>query len=47
MRFKSGALGVVHATTTAYPGFPERIELIGTRGTALLEGTSLKIAIAG
>jgi UDP-N-acetyl-2-amino-2-deoxyglucuronate dehydrogenase len=43
VRFKSGALGVVHATTTAYPGFPERIELIGTRGTALLEGTSLKM----
>ena len=43
VRFKSGALGVVHATTAAYPGFPERIELIGTRGTALLEGTSLKV----
>ena len=43
VRFKSGALGVVHATTTAYPGFPERIELIGARGTALLEGTSLKM----
>ena len=47
VRFKSGALGVVHATTTAYPGFPERIELIGTQGTALLEGTSLKINIQG
>jgi UDP-N-acetyl-2-amino-2-deoxyglucuronate dehydrogenase len=43
VRFKSGALGVVHATTAAYPGFPERIELIGTNGTALLEGTSLRI----
>ena len=30
---------------TAYPGSPERIELIGTRGTALLEGTSLKMQI--
>ena len=47
VRFKSGALGVVHATTTAYPGFPERIELIGTRGTALLEGTSLKLELQG
>jgi predicted dehydrogenase len=45
VRFKSGALGVVHATTAAYPGFPERIELIGTRGTAMLEGTSLRIQI--
>src|SRR6184192_3914141 len=43
LRFKNGALGVVHATTAAYPGFPERIELIGTEGTALLEGTSLRI----
>ena len=43
VRFLSGALGAVHATTTAYPGFPERIELIGTEGTALLEGTSLQM----
>jgi UDP-N-acetyl-2-amino-2-deoxyglucuronate dehydrogenase len=45
LRFKNGALGTVHATTSAYPGFPERIELIGTRGTAQLEGTSLKMQI--
>jgi len=43
VRFKNGAIGVVHATTTAYPGFAERIELIGTQGTAALEGTSLKM----
>ena len=42
LRFESGALGVVHATTTAYPGYPERIELIGTQGTAVLEGTALR-----
>ena len=41
LKFKSGALGTVLATTAAYPGFPERIELIATKGTALLEGTSL------
>jgi predicted dehydrogenase len=46
IRFKNGALGVVHATTTAYPGFAERIELIGTRGSAMLEGTSLKAQFA-
>jgi UDP-N-acetyl-2-amino-2-deoxyglucuronate dehydrogenase len=46
VRFESGALGVVHATTAAYPGFPERIELIGTQGTALLEGTSLKMSFS-
>jgi UDP-N-acetyl-2-amino-2-deoxyglucuronate dehydrogenase len=43
VKFRSGALGVIHATTAAYPGFAERIELIGTGGTALLEGTSLKV----
>ena len=43
VRFKSGARGVVHATTSAYPGFAERIELTGTKGTALLEGTSLQM----
>src|SRR5207237_2203120 len=42
VRFQSGALGVVHATTTAYPGYPERIELIGAQGSALLEGTALR-----
>ena len=46
LRFKNGALGVVHATTTAYPGFPERIELIGTEGSALLEGTALRAQFA-
>jgi UDP-N-acetyl-2-amino-2-deoxyglucuronate dehydrogenase len=46
VRFKSGALGVVHATTAAYPGFAERIELIGATGSALLEGTSLKMQFA-
>ena len=45
VEFKNGAIGTVHATTTAYPGFPERIELIGTKGTAVLEGPSLKIQL--
>jgi UDP-N-acetyl-2-amino-2-deoxyglucuronate dehydrogenase len=42
VRWKSGALGVVHATKAAYPGFAERIELIGTHGTALLQATELR-----
>jgi UDP-N-acetyl-2-amino-2-deoxyglucuronate dehydrogenase len=46
VRWKSGALGVVQATTAAYPGFAERIDLIGTRGTALLEGTALQVRFA-
>jgi UDP-N-acetyl-2-amino-2-deoxyglucuronate dehydrogenase len=46
VRWKSGALGVVQATTCAYPGFAERIELIGTGGTALLRGTELQVRFA-
>jgi UDP-N-acetyl-2-amino-2-deoxyglucuronate dehydrogenase len=42
VRWQSGALGVVHATSAAYPGFAERIELIGTSGTAILEGAALQ-----
>jgi UDP-N-acetyl-2-amino-2-deoxyglucuronate dehydrogenase len=36
LRFANGALGALMATTAAYPGFPERIELIGTKATATL-----------
>jgi predicted dehydrogenase len=45
LRFANGALGVVQATTAAYPGFPERIELFGTNGTALLEGNALRVEL--
>ena len=44
-RFRSGAFGTIEATTAAYPGFPERIELIGTRGGAMLAGTELRVAL--
>jgi predicted dehydrogenase len=36
LRFDGGALGALDATTAAYPGFPERIELTGTKATAVL-----------
>ncbi len=42
-RFASGAVGVIDATTTAYPGGPERIELVGTLGAASLAGTALSV----
>ena len=44
IRYASGAVGTVSATTCAYPGFPERIELIGEAGVAVLGGTALKVA---
>jgi UDP-N-acetyl-2-amino-2-deoxyglucuronate dehydrogenase len=40
-RYPNGALGTIHATTTAYPGQPDSIDLIGTKGTARIEGTKL------
>jgi UDP-N-acetyl-2-amino-2-deoxyglucuronate dehydrogenase len=36
LRFANGAYGALMATTAEYPGFAERIELIGTRATAVL-----------
>jgi predicted dehydrogenase len=40
--FPNGAIGTLNATTCAWPGFPERIELIGTQGTAVLTGSQLE-----
>src|SRR5271168_4874222 len=37
LEFASGALGVFHATTAAYPGYPRRVEITGTEGTVVLE----------
>jgi UDP-N-acetyl-2-amino-2-deoxyglucuronate dehydrogenase len=42
LQWPGGAVGVVQASTAAYPGYPERIELNGTLGTATLEAGSLK-----
>ena len=40
----NGAPATLMATTAAYPGAPERIEIIGERGRAALTGGSLDIA---
>ena len=44
IRYANGAVGTVSATTCAYPGLPERIEMIGDAGVAVLDGTVLKVA---
>ena len=41
IRFGNGALGTISATTCAYPGLPDAIEIIGTRGTARIDGAKL------
>jgi UDP-N-acetyl-2-amino-2-deoxyglucuronate dehydrogenase len=51
LEFASGAVGQLHATTAAYPGYPRRVEITGTEGTVVLEhdriiATNLKSASA-
>ena len=45
MRFDSGALGTVDATTAAYPGYLEEIVISGEKGTARLAGTELLVQL--
>src|SRR5438309_182070 len=37
LRFQSGALGVILATTSVHPGFPKTIAIHGDRGSAVIE----------
>jgi predicted dehydrogenase len=37
LRFANGALGVIQATTSVYPGLPKTIAVHGDRGTAVIE----------
>jgi len=37
VRFKNGALGVIEAATSAYPGLLKKTEIHGTRGSAIIE----------
>jgi UDP-N-acetyl-2-amino-2-deoxyglucuronate dehydrogenase len=37
LEFAGGALGTLHATTAAYPGYPRRVEITGSEGTVILE----------
>lgn len=41
LQFDSGATGVIQASTALWPGYPERIELHGTAGTAIVTGDRL------
>ena len=37
LEFANGAFGTIEATTAAFPGFPRRIEITGTKGTLVYE----------
>jgi predicted dehydrogenase len=41
MRCANGATGVVQAATALWPGYPERIEIHGTKGSAIVAGDQL------
>ena len=45
LHYTGGAVAVVQATTAAYPGFPERIELNFTHGTATFVSGTLQLAL--
>jgi len=44
LQFASGALGVLQATTSVYPGYPRRLELTGSEGTLIIEQDRLLAA---
>jgi predicted dehydrogenase len=41
LKYSSGATGVIQASTAFWPGYPERVEIHGTKGTAVLSGDKL------
>ena len=46
VRYRNGAFGTIEATTAAYPGYPEKIAIIGDKGTATISGTALDVSLA-
>ncbi len=48
LTFANGAVGTLVASTAAYPGFPARLAVHGTRGSAIIEGDRLHtLAVQG
>lgn len=41
LRFKSGALGVIQATTSVWPGWPKTVAIHGDKGSAVIEQDDL------
>ena len=42
LQFKNGALGSISAGTALFPGYAERLEIFGEKGSAVLEGGNIK-----
>ncbi len=41
LNFKNGAMGTIAGGTALYPGYPERLEVYGEKGSIILEGGEL------
>jgi UDP-N-acetyl-2-amino-2-deoxyglucuronate dehydrogenase len=41
IKYKSGVTGVIQASTAFWPGYTERLEIHGTKGTAIISGDKL------
>jgi UDP-N-acetyl-2-amino-2-deoxyglucuronate dehydrogenase len=41
LRYRNGATGVIQASTAMWPGYSERVEIHGTKGSAILTGDKL------
>jgi UDP-N-acetyl-2-amino-2-deoxyglucuronate dehydrogenase len=46
LEFENGAFGTVEATTAAFPGFPRRLEVSGTKGTVVHEEPARTASVA-
>lgn len=42
LNFKNGAMGTITGGTSLYPGYPERLEIYGEKGSIVLEGGKIK-----
>ena len=43
LRFKNGAIGVIEGATSVYPGFMQKVEISGDKGSVVLEEGDLRI----
>ena len=43
LRYANGATGVIQASTAFWPGYGERVEIHGTKGTAVITGDKLTV----
>ncbi len=43
LTFENGAIGTIEGSTAVYPGLPERLEITGTEGTAVVEAGKVTV----